>query len=188
MTRWDIINMFIYARHYKSFLEIGTLRGDTFVRVQAERKVSVDPDIHTNATHHMTSDEYFAGTDEKFDIIFIDGLHLCEQAYRDIMNGLAHLNPGGVIVMHDCHPTMERDQYPNPELAKLYVWTGDVWKAFVRARTELPYEMYVIDNDMGCGVIDTAYPNETDVSGLPSDMKTMTWHQFQNHPEWMNYR
>lgn len=188
-SRHDVINAFIDDRGYHTFLEIGTDTGISFRAVHADFIVSVDPDPATPATHHMTSDAFFAAYDDRFDIIFIDGLHECNQAYRDIRNALSHLNPNGVIVMHDCLPTTERMQqhsttYPGG------LWTGDVWKAFVRARSELPHLMYTVDIDFGCGIIDTTMCATAESRmDLPSDMETMTYDQFLQHRnEWMNVK
>ena len=185
MTRYEIINEIIRDRGYRSFLEIGTQRGETFRNVDVPVKVSVDPDPRTAATYVMTSDEYFREHSEKFDIVFVDGLHECGQAYRDVTNALKVLNRGGVIVMHDCHPENREMQEP---YRGQYFWTGDVWKAFVKARAELKYEAYVIDQDFGCGIIDTAKKRTADVSGLPVDMARMTYDDYKSHPEWMDFR
>ena len=184
MTRYDIINNIIRFCGFRSFLEIGTASGETFNNIDVPEKVSVDPDVNTAATYHMTSDEYFKRHRAKFDIIFIDGLHEAEQAYRDIQNALKHLNQGGAIVVHDVHPTDERMQQP---YTNQHFWTGDVWKAFVKARRELPYQTFVYDYDFGCGVILTAYSKDEDLSDLPSDMSKMTYQDFVDHPEWMNF-
>ena len=185
MTRWEIINAIIADRGYKSFLEIGTQRGATFTRVKTDVKVSVDPDPRTNATYIMTSDEYFQEHKERFDIVFVDGLHECGQAYRDVMNALEILKRGGVIVMHDCHPESREMQEP---YKGQYFWTGDVWKAFVLLRGMLAHEMYVIDQDFDCGIIDTAKRRKKRPEGLPTDMKAMTYEDFTAHPEWMDFR
>jgi len=185
MTRWEIINRIIADRGFKSFLEIGTKFGETFTQIKTDVKISVDPDPHTAATYVMTSDEYFSKHDEKFDIVFVDGLHECGQAHRDVMNALKVLNKGGVIVMHDCHPTNEEMQDP---FYGQYFWTGDVWKAFAVLRKELPYEMYVIDQDFGCGIIDTAKKKRKKPEGLPEDMSALTYDDFVAHPEWMDFR
>lgn len=187
MTRYDIINRFISQRGYRSFLEIGTARGEAFHAVRCERKVSVDPDPRTPATFHLTSDNFFLKCNEMFDIVFIDGLHECHQVYRDIMNSLGVLNPSGMIVMHDCHPTTERMQEYVENFTGGYEWTGDVWKAFVYARSTLPYEMYVLDYDWGCGIIDTSIIRKP-ATGLPNDMDSITYADFVAHPEWMNFR
>ena len=185
--RYELINYYITTRKFKSFLEIGTDKGEAFNAINVDKKVSVDPNRSTNATHYMTSDEYFAQTDDKFDIIFIDGLHEYSQVDRDIKNALKHLNDHGVIIMHDCHPNSEACQrhcshYPGGE------WTGDCWKAYVKNRAELQYEMFVWDHDWGCGVIDTDVIKQTDTSDLPIDMSKMTYADFVAHPEWMNFK
>lgn len=185
MTRWEIINAIIKDRGYKSFLEIGTKHGETFTQVNTEAKVSVDPDPKTTPTYRMTSDEYFREHSETFDLVFVDGLHECGQAYRDVMNALKVLNRGGVIVMHDCHPESREMQEP---YRGQYFWTGDVWKAFVALRAVLNHEMYVIDQDFGCGIIDTAKKKTKDTTGLPTDMTRMKYEDFVNHPGWFDFR
>lgn len=186
LTRHDVINQFISDRDFRSFLEIGTDTGISIRKISADIIVSVDPDTSTPATHHMTSDDYFSHCRSNFDIIFIDGLHEHNQAYRDIQNALKHLNKNGVIIVHDCLPTTEMMQrntgfYPGG------VWTGDVWKAFVKARKDSPYLCYTITTDFGCGVIDTSIPNQSDLSHLPDDMELMTYDQFvTNRNDWMN--
>ena len=192
LQRYDIINNFISARNYGSFLEIGTNHGDTLRRVICPVKVSVDPDICTPATHHMTSDAFFASTTAgMYDIIFIDGLHEHNQVMRDIHNSLQHLNPNGVIVMHDCSPSAEDEQAYSSVSMNDRVWLGTVWKAYVVARATLPYEMCVLApnyGDSSCGIIDTSKPKHSDTSALPTDMDSLTWTDYKNHPEWMNYR
>lgn len=185
MNRWDIINAIIEDRGYKSFLEIGTRYGETFTKVNTPVKVSVDPDPHTAANYVMTSDEYFAKHRERFDIVFVDGLHESGQAYRDVMNALKVLNRKGVIVMHDCHPTSREMQEP---FSRQYFWTGDVWKAFVKLRGELAYEMYVIDHDFGCGIIDTAKRRKKKPPQGIVQMENLTYDDFVAHPEWMDFR
>lgn len=189
ITRHDVINSFITERGFHSFLEIGTDKGLSLRNVHAKRIVSVDPDMNTPATHHMTSDQYFAEHSDKFDIIFIDGLHECHQAYRDIHYALRdHLNRNGIIVIHDCLPTTKHMQ-EHHTTSQNYEWTGDVWKAFVRSRAELPYEMYTIDTDYGCGIIDTSVRKATDTSALPTDMDSMSYNDFvMNRDVWMNVR
>ena len=106
----------------------------------------------SDADYIMSSDSYFANYHQKFDIIFIDGLHLYEQVLKDIINSLHHLNEGGVIVMHDCMPTREEYQYRDRVTGS---WNGDVWKAYYLYKQISQYDCYVIDQDWGCAVIDT---------------------------------
>ena len=148
--RWQLINKLIQENNYRSYLEIGIRRGDCFDRVVCERKTGVDPNGN-RATHKMTSDRFFDQSNETFDIVFIDGLHLAEQLYRDITNALKVLNEGGSIVVHDLNPRNETAQ----KREKLQsCWTGDCWKAWVWLRQERnDLNMKVIDIDRGCGMI-----------------------------------
>jgi len=100
------------------YLEIGVSKGITFHAVPAARKVAVDPRFrfdpavqpaHPGAVYHqVTSDTYFgsiAQPDETFEVIFLDGQHTFEQTLRDLLNALAHLAPGGVILIDDVIPS-----------------------------------------------------------------------------------
>ena len=193
MFRWDLINYYIKKYNFKYFLEIGTFKGELFNKIEIENKISVDPEKTTNASYHLKSNDFFKINKNTFDIIFIDGFHEKNQVNLDIKNALNCLNKGGVIVMHDCHPDSEQCQRSCLEYDGLFYlgggnWTGDCWKAFVKNRAELPYEMYVWDEDWGCGVIDTNIKKISDTSALPTDMEKMTYEDFVNHPEWMNFK
>lgn len=165
MQRWDILNKFISERGYSSYLEIGIHDpNDNFNKVKCERKVSVDPDVNAKAMNVMTSDVFFSQNTEKFDIIFIDGLHEAHQVWKDILNSLNALNPGGVIMCHDCNPITEQgakdyEDFPLTDYG-MYSWNGDCWKAFVKYRFESNYLCYTIDADEGCGIIDTTKGSE----------------------------
>jgi len=169
MTRYDIIQKFIDERQFKSFLEIGTFNGDTFKHITIDKKESVDPDPNCKATHIMTSDEYFKNSQDKWDIIFIDGLHEHSQVFRDICNSLEHLHSNGVIVLHDCMPKNEKMAMWDNKSHQHEEWTGDTWKAYYKVYKELPYMVYVIDTDYGCGVIDTSKSREIDINNIDMD-------------------
>lgn len=176
MQRYDIINKFIEERGYTSFLEIGTYRGDCFNQVRCQLKESVDPDPEAHATYCMTSDEFFEKHHLKYDIIFIDGLHEHSQVWRDICNSIGSLRDNGVIVMHDCLPTTEEMQEWHNVSQQGKLWTGDVWKAYLKALHSLPYAVYVIGTDYGCGVIDTSKPSHTPFRAI--DMDALEWKDF----------
>ena len=120
--------------------------------IRISSKESVDPNPRANATYQMTSDEFFAKQfKKKYDIIFVDGLHLSEQVYKDIVNSLKCLNEGGTIVVHDCKPPSERSQSREHVSGE---WSGDVWGAWVKLRMENPeIYMYVVNTNYGCGII-----------------------------------
>ena len=161
VTRIDILNELIRARGYQRYLEIGVQHGRCFRAIRGvTRKVAVDPaplftPLASEIVHAMGSDDFFRANDETFDLIFVDGLHHADQVLRDVHNALSRLAPGGMVVMHDCNPATEEAQAV-PRQAK--DWNGDVWRAFVRLRTELPYRCFVLDTDHGVGIIDPNTP------------------------------
>jgi len=106
----------------------------------------------------MTSDAFFAFLPEelKYDLIFIDGLHVYEQDEKDLNNALKHLSENGTIMLHDCNPPTEWHQRSYEEALEngCRLWNGTVWKAYVKTRATNPdLEMYVVDTDWGCGIV-----------------------------------
>ena len=149
--RWDIINRFIAEYNYKSYLEIGVRSKTCYKRINIEHKACVDPAKETTPTFCLTSDNFFKQNKSTFDIIFIDGLHLCEQVERDILNSLDFLNNKGTIICHDMNPINETHQIRQYNGG---TWNGDVWKAWVKLRSKRSdLNMYVVDTDHGIGVI-----------------------------------
>lgn len=149
MKRWDLIQYLIDKYNYKSYLEIGTRKNETFSKINVKKKVGVDP--FSGGTHRMTSDAFFAINDKYFDIFFIDGLHTHQQVKKDILNSLDCLNEGGTIVCHDMNPQEKINQEVPQKVRK---WNGDVWRCWAdlrRDRSDL--NMFVIDTDHGLGVI-----------------------------------
>lgn len=173
MTRTDIINSFIHRRGYKTYLEIGVGEvGWNFAQVDCQWKCAVDPAPHLPLIDHQTtSDEFFRNNGLRFDLVFIDGLHQEDQVRRDIGNALAHLNPGGAVVLHDCLPPNEWHQRPYDDYAPGENWNGDVWKAVLRHFAASPWECYIVDCDWGCGVIDTRSPRHAPSGEVPEDLE-----------------
>lgn len=156
MTRIDIINGLIAKHGYTKYLEIGVQNGISFAGVKCAYKIGVDPDLKSKATFFMTSDQFFAKNKEQFDIVFIDGLHLAEQAYKDAENAMKILSDNGTIVWHDCLPPNEQAQ--GRQICG-GAWTGDVWKGWVKMKTKLAlnsgdrWSTQVVDTDFGVGIM-----------------------------------
>lgn len=167
--RFDIINDLLkrFERSTK-YLEIGVRNpDDNFNIIQAEEKHSVDPGAEYKQNpvdFKMTSDEFFdqlsAGRilspDFKWDVIFIDGLHLADQTGRDIENSLSHLSDDGFIVLHDCNPPTEwhaRENYSYDLTPARVMWNGTTWKALFKQRLNLNTSVLCIDTDFGVGII-----------------------------------
>lgn len=133
-----------------SYLEIGVRRGVTFRDVRAARKVAVDPEFlfdigeakaaNPNSTFcPVTSDAFFRehDRDEKFDVIFLDGLHTFEQTLRDLLNAIEVLKERGIIIIDDVIPSSYAASLPSAADAAAVkaavgdvdaAWMGDVYK------------------------------------------------------------
>lgn len=170
VTRLDIINYLIRARHYTSYLEIGMDNpAVNFIKVQCAQKESVDPydwdsryctdwtmeklkEYLPFLTYRMTSDQFFSTySQKKYDLIFIDGLHVESQVDRDIYNALKHLNPGGVVIVHDCLPTTLQSQSEENPTGD---WVGTVWRSIVKYTLYTPCDVKIINTDWGVGIIE----------------------------------
>lgn len=153
MRRTRIINSLIKYFNYNTYLEIGVSKTSlNFEHIKISIKHGVDPktplETYTNGVgYKITSDEFFntLNSDTRYDIIFIDGLHVEEQVDRDIDNSLKHLSENGTIVMHDCYP-------PSLLFEEKYR-CGNVWRSFFKKRYDPTLSMFCIDSDFGVGII-----------------------------------
>jgi methyltransferase family protein len=167
-ARFTVINWLLTKTRERRYLEIGVRNPeDCFLKIQADYRLSVDPGLEASVNRadiKLTSDEFFAQLHSgalalptrQFDVIFIDGLHLAEQAYRDLCHAMAILAKPGYLVVHDCNPPTRhhaREEFREEGPAEIY-WNGTTWKAFQRFRTEHSHKAYVIDGDWGVGVIE----------------------------------
>jgi SAM-dependent methyltransferase len=161
-SRIDLLNYLIEKGGYQKYLEIGCAGNECFNAVKCPYKVGVDP--ANGGTVRCTSDNFFALCHDTFDLVFIDGLHECQQVNRDISNSLKVLRPGGAIVLHDCNPTLELEATFPPDPARpCGNWNGDVWKTVVLWRTYTHVDTFVGDFDWGCGLI-LPQPNTSPIS------------------------
>jgi hypothetical protein len=168
MNRYDIINELIKKYNYKTYLEIGVRNpDDCFNLINCETKHSVDPGYENDENqvdYQYTSDTFFKLlenkglnllTTYKWDVIFIDGLHISNQVEKDILNSLNHLSENGVIVLHDCNPLnlwMAREDFIIDGIA--HGWNGTVWKSIYKLRATRP-DLFVctVDTDYGIGIV-----------------------------------
>lgn len=138
----------------QKYLEIGVEHGYTFSKTHFVSKTGVDPDPKFSISdgrfknivcqlYSVTSDDYFAKYKSicedalLFDVVFIDGLHHCENVLRDFVNSLNILSQkNGFIFIDDILPLNYNEQfkiptkhyYENGILKYGEEWTGDVWK------------------------------------------------------------
>lgn len=177
LQRFELMNHVIqkYYRGDCNYLEIGVAYPEyCFNRIDASHKTSVDPrdmDKKNPINYVMTSDEFFykleAGKTEfepekKWDVIFIDGLHLAPQVYKDAKNALNHITENGFIFFHDCSPEKWFNAHSDHDYFQEnpHGWNGSTWKAFYKLRTELKMKTYTIDSDHGVGVIEVGKSGE----------------------------
>jgi SAM-dependent methyltransferase len=180
-TRSNIINRLIDQKSYTSFLEIGCDQNSNFSNVNISKKVGVDP--NSGGTHKMTSDKFFEINSDKFDLIFIDGLHVTSQVDRDIENSLKCLKEGGIILLHDCLPKKIWHQIVPCVYPK---WNGDVWKSIVKSRTRPDINTYTIIADHGIGVIFKEKNKDILDLNLSKIKKLKYEDYYKNHSKFMN--
>ena len=175
--RYDIINKIIIKRNYTSYLEIGCFKDETFNQINIKKKIGVDPVSGGNL--RMTSDQFFIDNKEKFDLIFIDGLHVYEQVIKDIFNSIKVLKENGIILVHDCLPRKLWYQTPT---RMSDTWNGDVWKAIVECRTLENIDTYTCLADEGIGVI-KLQKNNNPLNLKLSNFKNLKYKEYYTNRE-----
>ena len=209
MNRTDVIQKVINDINATSYLEIGLGDSSNFRSLKAKVKVGVDPNIsigfkkftrkilHNEQTFKLTSDQYFSQTQERFDVIFIDGLHTYSQARKDIINALTILNEGGVIIVHDTNPLSAANAFPvendiDEVLCKVQKgeipgwngnWNGDVWKAIYYLRMKRQdLSIQTVDLDFGLSFI-TKRKAQAEYKIEDVDLDQLTFDDFHRNRE-----
>jgi hypothetical protein len=181
ITRVDIINYLISLTKAESYLEIGSGYHVCFKDINCTLKHDIEPDPGPGVvpTYKMSSNEAFAiMEDVKYDIIFIDGKHHCEQVAIDVNNSIKHLTPNGFIIIHDCLPENESEQVREPYGGS---WTGDVWK-FQAWMVGHFNDAWTITENWGCGIIWGGMNFEVP---LLEELSVYNWGQFEVNWPWM---
>jgi hypothetical protein len=154
--RWDLIQYIVDKYNFDDYLEIGCDKNQSFSKIKIKNKVGVDP-ISGGTIRSTSSDNFFKNNDNKFDVIFIDGLHYYQQVIKDINNSLEILNNDGFILVHDCLPkSLAQQAVPRYR----GYWNGDVWKSIVELRTKPNLDIFTSQIDFGIAVI-RKKPNST---------------------------
>ena len=177
--RWDLIEYLIKKNNYTNYLEIGCDQNQLFSKVLIENKIGVDPVSGGNI--RKTSDDFFKENVNKFDIVFIDGLHTYEQVKKDILNSVNFLNENGIILVHDCMPdSLGKQAVPRYKMQ----WNGDVWKAIVDLRQKENLDIYTCEMDQGIGIISNRKNSSVLKLNKPID-KIKFKDYFENYKEYM---
>ncbi len=131
------------------YLEIGCDNNICFKSIPVINKIGVDPDRGGNVKD--TSDNFFKNNKNKFDVIFIDGLHIYEQCRKDVINSLKVLSKNGFIFLHDMTPRNWAEE--NVPRLENTLWTGNIWKVALELSKTQGIDFFVINADMGVGVL-----------------------------------
>lgn len=155
LSHYDIIPHVVDFVGAKSYLEIGCADNTCFSRVNASRKIGVDP--NRGGTHRMTSDEFFADNTEKFDVIFIDGMHTYHQVKKDFENARRFVGDDSIVLFHDVLPDNKYTAWPTkknrPKPKEVVAWNGDVWRiSFDLLETPL-VDYRIVPNLHGVGIL-----------------------------------
>jgi hypothetical protein len=166
-TRVDVVNSLLSLFSEPSYLEVGVATGATFLAALAKRKVGVDPKFLFDTSvmiegaefHAKSSDDYFGSVAKKtdrFDVIFLDGLHTAEQTLRDLLNAREYLAADGVIIIDDAIPSSypaslanRQDFFKMKEALSIKkgAWMGDVFRLIFFIETFMQSFSYRITSD-----------------------------------------
>jgi hypothetical protein len=170
----------LHSRHFFDwYLEVGCRSGESFAPVRS-KTIAVDPFFRAEiniigkkpALHvfQQTSDDFFASgflarNDIRLSLAFLDGMHLFEFLLRDFINTEAHMDPKGVIMLHDCVPYGQKMTRRDLNNLPDGPWTGDVWKLIPILQTWRP--------DLTVTVLDCAPTGLVCVSGLNPESRVL---------------
>jgi hypothetical protein len=161
------------------YLEIGTQFGKSLDAATCNT-VAIDPEFKdgidasrgraTSIFLQQTSDDAFASgviqnLNIRFNLAFLDGMHLFEYLLRDFINAEPLMAEGGHIVLHDCLPHSANMAERARENTTTNAWTGDVWKLVPILQKHRP--------DLTVQVFDAAPTGLVVVSNLDPDNKTL---------------
>ncbi|MFF1877898.1 class I SAM-dependent methyltransferase [Leifsonia sp. NPDC058230] len=168
LTRHEFVSGLHRVLQPRTYLEIGVENGFG-LELSRARTIGIDPDFHITREvkaplelARVTSDEFFARDDPlgffegtPIDLAFVDGMHLIEYAYRDLMNIEEFSAPATVVVFDDVLP---RSVEEAARQRHTDAWTGDVFKLVGILRRHRP--------DLALLLVDTQPTGSLVVLGL----------------------
>jgi tetratricopeptide (TPR) repeat protein len=152
---YDFLRRFQEALKPRVYIEIGLGHGRSLAMAGSETTaLGIDPymgnyesllyasPLRPAQLYPLTSDDFFSQRDVRhemgndiFDLAFIDGLHIFEQALRDFINLEPYAGKDSMVLIHDCLPiapiVAERERCTG-------FWTGDVWRIIPCLKTFRP--------------------------------------------------
>jgi hypothetical protein len=137
---YEVLDWFHEIVRPETYVEIGVRHGASLARSGSETVcVGVDPVAHIvskippkTRIYEMTSDDFFATQTVQsalgrasFDLAFLDGLHLFEQALLDFVHLERWAGLDSLLLIHDCLPL---DSASSSRIRTTDFYSGDVWK------------------------------------------------------------
>jgi Methyltransferase domain len=194
------VHQFLRPRNY---VEVGIREGASLRAALPETLcIGIDPQPALQGTlpsrtriFAETSNAFFAEHDlavvlgaPSFDLAFIDGLHLWEQALRDFIHLERFAGPKSVVMLHDCLPL---DEVSSERVRTTHFYSGDVWKLAACLRRHRP--------ELAMATVRAGPTGLTLVTGLDRHSQTLAsgferlvadygaigFQDYQRHPEWM---
>jgi hypothetical protein len=146
------INNLIKDLNYSSYLELGVAAGESWHQIECDKKVGVDnnPNIKIPGVVLSTTDQYFdffIDEDVNYDLIYIDAYHEKNQVKKDFYNSWDHLNPGGMILMHDVNPPSKSGTSQTAH--------GDCFEFWIELVKKYPNNVAVFSGGIICGQVDS---------------------------------
>lgn len=214
----DRINNLAAIFNFKTYLEIGVCTGATFASVRMRHRTGVDPCFRFDVAPQLaipdtwlitgTSNAFFNAlrsnsierypSDMKWDLIFIDGLHVFEQALQDFNNSLAYAHDKTIWIFDDTIPSDPYASLRSMDTAYEYrrlaglkstAWQGDVFKCVFALHDFFPDFSYatVIDNGNPQTVVWRAAPaSRTPVIGSRDAIAKLNYFDLLAHPNVLN--
>ena len=162
MSEWSIrrIHAISELNNASNYLEIGVYMGQTFHHINLPFKDAVDPsfkfDISLVANEQIrlfeiTSNQFFSSNLPRlnYDLVFLDGMHVFSQIFRDFTSALALSHSRTVFLIDDTIPCDVYSSLPNHQQAvqerkranpsgNNNAWHGDVFKVILAINDFFP--------------------------------------------------
>ena len=149
----------------------------SFIHIRCMHKVHIA--IGSTSSEEKAYETFLKQNNDKFNLIFIDGIHTEDQVLNDIAIAYKCLVAGGIIIIHDCLPP---DAWHQRELEDYHEgenWNGTTWKAALRIFNQSQHKCSIIDTDWGCGIIDTSRDQAPANRDLPETLN------YELHFKWL---
>jgi hypothetical protein len=190
LNKYDTLKHFHNNLAPEVYLEIGVQRGRSFKLADCS-SIGIDPFpkiseklSYNHRIYKMTSDEFFRQTFPipEPDLIFIDGLHLFEQALWDFINCEKISTLSTVILIDDVFPAHPAQASRERKTQK---WAGDVWKVY-QILKEYRKDLEITELDVApTGMIEIKNINPKNTILIDHYKEIVSTYMNKELPEWI---